>query len=364
MTTAAIALVAALTAVAVAALLAAIGRRTRAASETRVGYALREMGERMDELARDLTASMERLREDAAALARSRRSARRSISTRYSPASPRRRPHSRVAGGERRRSARRTACRWSPARGRRRRSRRDQEIGGPPDGSRVRAVGLSYHYPTEEPGDARMRSAIAVPLEIDAQELGFLAVFARGEDPRSTGRRLQMLEAIASHAGPAIENARQHREASAVRRSTPSPGSEPQALHETLAQEVARARRLRAAAGRLQLRRRRLQADERPDREPRRRRDPRRGCGGAPRHAPPRRPRVPQRRRRVRRDPARGGPDRGRGPLRARPGDTAAASSPHPGLSLSAGIAELKPDDDGVSVFQRSERALQRAKAR
>lgn len=64
MTTAAIALVAALTAVAVAALLAAIGRRTRAASETRVGYALREMGERMDDLARDLTASMERLRED------------------------------------------------------------------------------------------------------------------------------------------------------------------------------------------------------------------------------------------------------------------------------------------------------------
>ena len=63
MTTAAIALVAALTAVAVAALLAAIGRRTRAASETRVGYALREMGERMDDLARDLHRVDERPRE-------------------------------------------------------------------------------------------------------------------------------------------------------------------------------------------------------------------------------------------------------------------------------------------------------------
>ena len=30
--------------------------------------------------------------------------------------------------------------------------------------------------------------------------------------------------------------------------------------------------------------------------------------------------------------------------------------------SLSAGIAELKPDDDGVSLFERAERALRRAK--
>ena len=33
-----------------------------------------------------------------------------------------------------------------------------------------------------------------------------------------------------------------------------------------------------------------------------------------------------------------------------------------PGLSLSAGIAELKPDDDGVSLFERAERALRHAK--
>ena len=36
--------------------------------------------------------------------------------------------------------------------------------------------------------------------------------------------------------------------------------------------------------------------------------------------------------------------------------------SPTRGISLSAGIAELKPDDDGVSLFERAERALQRAK--
>ncbi len=38
---------------------------------------------------------------------------------------------------------------------------------------------------------------------------------------------------------------------------------------------------------------------------------------------------------------------------------------PHPlgsAPSVSAGIAELKPDDDGVSLFERAERALRRAK--
>ena len=79
----------------------------------------------------------------------------------------------------------------------------------------------------------------------------------------------------------------------------------------------------RPPAGGLQLRHRRLQADERPDRAARGRRDPRRGRGGAARDAPSRRPRLPQRRRRVRRDPAGRRPDRGRGALRARPGHAA-----------------------------------------
>ncbi len=61
-------------------------------------------------------------------------------------------------------------------------------------------------------------------------------------------------------------------------------------------------------------------------------------------------------------------PDAGRiegeGALRARPGTLRRrARLPRPAaVSLSAGIAELKPDDDGVSLFERSERALQRAK--
>ena len=38
------------------------------------------------------------------------------------------------------------------------------------------------------------------------------------------------------------------------------------------------------------------------------------------------------------------------------------AGSPGSTVSVSAGIAELKPDDDGVSLFERSERALRQAK--
>jgi diguanylate cyclase (GGDEF)-like protein len=34
-----------------------------------------------------------------------------------------------------------------------------------------------------------------------------------------------------------------------------------------------------------------------------------------------------------------------------------------PGVTVSSGVAELKPEDDGLSLFERAERALQRAKS-
>ena len=53
-----------------------------------------------------------------------------------------------------------------------------------------------------------MRSAIAVPLESESAHLGFLTVFGRDEEPPVAGSEFQTLEAIARHAGPAIETAR------------------------------------------------------------------------------------------------------------------------------------------------------------
>lgn len=239
-----------------------------------------------------------------------------------------------------------------------------EAVGGPPDGRWVRAVGISYHYAAEQDEPAALRSAIAVPLESEGLHVGFLTVFGRHEEPPVAGAEFQTLEAIARQTGPAIESAR-HR--SAVRLLPANDGltglGNRQLFHETLALEVARAHRhgrkltvcvfdlddfkqtngrighiagdglvveiaelLREAIGPAELACRTggdefgviLPASSRIDAE--------------------------------------GLFKRLQATLRRRP------PSADQGLSLSAGIAELKPDDDGVSLFERAERALHRAK--
>jgi diguanylate cyclase (GGDEF)-like protein len=364
MTTAAIALVAALTAVAVAALLAAIGRRTRAASDTRVSYALREMGERMDDLARDLTASIERLRED------NRRAravdalgqtldldevlARVTDAAAALPGAAASVVRVRPEDGEPLVASSGVDSAAAAA----------QEITGPPDGSRVRAVALSYHYrPTEEPEDP-LRSAIAVPLEIDAQELGFLAVYARGDESPVDPDDFGTLEAIASHAGPAIENARRYREAqrlAALDALTGLPNRS--SFHDALTQEVARARRYERPLALLVLDLDDFQSvNERLGhlggdtvlvevaalvRESARPYDiPCRIGGDELAVILPEAGRVE----------AEGLYARVQATLRRLP------PAQVPGLTLSGGIAEFAADDDAVSVFQRADEALHRAK--
>ena len=318
MSTAALALLAAVAAVVVAGLVATIVLRSRRASEQRLDAGLLVIGERMDALADELATTVERMREDALrtrlveslgqaldldeVLARCAEAAAAlhgvagatvAVLVDGVAALGRRRP-----------------------RGRRGRSSRGAgAVGGPPDGSRVRAVGISYHYPVEGAGETAIRSAIAIPLENGHGQLGFLTVFGFSEDPPVTGSDFQAAGGDRRHTAAAIEVARLRRDARRRRwrrrpadRARQPPGAPRDA--------GARGRPgppARPPAGGLQLRHRRLQADERPDREPRGRRDPRRGRGGAPRDAPSRRPRLPQRRGRVRRDPAGCRPDRGRG---------------------------------------------------
>ena len=89
-----------------------------------------------------------------------------------------------------------------------------------------------------------MRSAIAVPIVADTGHLGFLTVYGREEEPPVTGADFQMLEAIADHAGPAIDAARQRGTMRRVPEGDALTGLETRhALHETLALEVARAHR-------------------------------------------------------------------------------------------------------------------------
>ena len=360
MGTAAFALPAAAAALVATVIVAAMVVRTRRASERRLTTGLLEMGEQMDVLARELAQTVEKVREDAVrtriveslgqTLDLDEVLARCAEAAASLPG---------VAG-----ALVRVEVDGAPlvasagldfnATG---------TVSGPPDGSRVRAVGISYHYPVQSEEQTTWRSAVAVPLESEGLHLGFLTVFGRDEEPPVAGTEFQTVEAIARHTGPAIERARR----STIRPLPSTDGltglGNRQLFHETLALEVARARRhgRRLAVCVLDLDDFKLKNGrvghiagdgllvEIADllRETIRPADLACRTGGdefaviLPASG---------------RIDAEGMFARLQGTLRRRP------PAPGSSLSLSAGIAELKPDDDGVSLFDRAERALQRAK--
>jgi diguanylate cyclase (GGDEF)-like protein len=122
-----------------------------------------------------------------------------------------------------------------------------QAIAGPPNGRRARAIGLSYRYgPDElsEDGDL-IRAGLAVPMAaaMDAGEERYLAVFTRDEAELGDDA-IEELEQLAQHAGPAIENAQRFREARQLADLDALTGLHNRRyFHETLAREVARAHR-------------------------------------------------------------------------------------------------------------------------
>ena len=118
-------------------------------------------------------------------------------------------------------------------------------VAGPPDGRLARSITMTYTYPEHARDDAAdgVRGGLAVPLPGESAG-GYVTVFTRDEDRTFDEGDVQQLEALALRAGPAIENARRFREARQLADLDALTGLHNRRFfHETLAREVARAHR-------------------------------------------------------------------------------------------------------------------------
>jgi diguanylate cyclase (GGDEF)-like protein len=120
-----------------------------------------------------------------------------------------------------------------------------QAITGPPDGRQARSISIGYRYGNEVPHDGdRIHSGLAVPLVGETGEFGYLTIFSRSADRSFDDRVVKELEALALRAGPAIDNARRFREARQLADLDALTNLHNRRyFHETLAREVSRAQR-------------------------------------------------------------------------------------------------------------------------
>lgn len=121
-------------------------------------------------------------------------------------------------------------------------------ITGPPDGRLARSITMSYTYPELEreakPGEGVIHAGLAVPLPGDSSTLGYLTVFTRRNGHDYSDEDVRQLETLALRAGPAIENARRFREARQLADLDALTGLHNRRyFHETLARECSRAHR-------------------------------------------------------------------------------------------------------------------------
>jgi diguanylate cyclase (GGDEF)-like protein len=120
-------------------------------------------------------------------------------------------------------------------------------VAGPPDGRLARSISMSYTYPELESRSgegAVIHSGLAVPMPGDPETIGYLAIFTREPGMNFEEEDVRELEALATRAGPAIENARRFREARQLADLDALTGLHNRRFfHETLAREVARAHR-------------------------------------------------------------------------------------------------------------------------
>jgi diguanylate cyclase (GGDEF)-like protein len=114
---------------------------------------------------------------------------------------------------------------------------------GPPDHRDARAVELEYLYSAENAAGA-MHGALGVPLTSRDVRIGWLGVFSRVAGTHFGDDDLQRLEELAERVAPAIENARRFREARQLADLDALTGLHNRRyFHETLARELDRANR-------------------------------------------------------------------------------------------------------------------------
>ena len=121
-----------------------------------------------------------------------------------------------------------------------------QAIAGPPDGREARSMTISYEYPTgAEIDDGELiRHGLALPIPGETGPIGFISVFSRSAAHAFSDGDRATLEDLAERAGPAIDNARRFREARQLADLDALTGLHNRRFfHETLGREVARAHR-------------------------------------------------------------------------------------------------------------------------
>jgi diguanylate cyclase (GGDEF)-like protein len=122
-------------------------------------------------------------------------------------------------------------------------------ITGPPDGRLARSITMSYTYPqleraAQESAEEIIHSGLAIPLPGESETLGYLTVFTRAKSHHFSDDDVRQLETLGVRAGPAIENARRFREARQLADLDALTGLHNRRyFHETLARECARAHR-------------------------------------------------------------------------------------------------------------------------
>lgn len=116
----------------------------------------------------------------------------------------------------------------------------------PASGRAPRAISVAYDYGTSASRESSgsIRAAIGVPISGEGGTLGVLTIFSRSPSRTFGEDDVRELEELALRAGPAIENARQFRQARQLADLDALTGLHNRRyFHETLAREVARAHR-------------------------------------------------------------------------------------------------------------------------